>query len=112
MAARSKLPLPTATLCLTELDKFNRTYLLEFILAEKGLVEMFSSMGRFTEGIGLFEMPLSYRRAFNALFLPQSGMGLFKSICGQDTQSQNLRKATQAALDASWRPETAFWPQK
>ena len=39
--------------------KFNRTYLLEFILAEKGLVEMFSSMGLFTEGIGLFEMPLS-----------------------------------------------------
>ena len=45
------------------------TYLLEFILAEKGFVEMFSSIGRFTEGIGLFEMPLSYRRALSALLL-------------------------------------------
>lgn len=43
------------------------TYLLEFIFAEKGLVEMFSSIGLFTEGIGLFEMPLSYKRAFRAL---------------------------------------------
>lgn len=43
------------------------TYLLEFILAEKGFVEMFSSMGLFTEGIGLFEMPESYRRALRAL---------------------------------------------
>lgn len=50
--------------CLTaplESSLFNleMTYLLEFILAEKGFVEMFSSMGLFTEGIGLLEMPLS-----------------------------------------------------
>ena len=51
-----------------------------FIYAEKGLVEMFSSMGRFTDGMGLFEMPLSYRRALSALFLDQSGWKLFKSI--------------------------------
>ena len=35
------------------------SYLDEFILAEKGLEEMFSSMGRLTEGMGTFEMPLS-----------------------------------------------------
>jgi len=60
--------------------------LLEFILAEKGLVEMFSSMGRFTLGIGLLEMPLSYRRAFRALLFDQSGLKLFKSIYRQHTQ--------------------------
>ena len=36
-------------------------------MAEKGLVEMFSSIGLFTEGIGLLEMPESYRRALRAL---------------------------------------------
>ena len=45
------------------------TYLLEFIFAEKGLVEIFSSIGLFTEGIGLLEMPESYRRALRALLL-------------------------------------------
>ena len=57
--------------------------MLEFILAEKGLVEMFSSMGRFTEGIGLLEIPLSYRRALRALLLVQSGWKLFRSIYTQ-----------------------------
>jgi len=33
--------------------------LLGFILAEYGFELMFSSMGRFTEGIGMFEIPLS-----------------------------------------------------
>ena len=37
----------------------HNTYLLEFILAEKGFDEMFSSIGLFTDGIGTFEMPLS-----------------------------------------------------
>ena len=37
----------------------NFTYLLEFILAENGFDEMFSSIGRFTDGIGTLEMPLS-----------------------------------------------------
>ena len=36
------------------------TYLLEFILAEKGLDEIFSSIGRLTDGIGMLDMPLSY----------------------------------------------------
>ena len=35
------------------------SYLDEFILAEKGFEEMFSSMGRLTVGMGTFEMPLS-----------------------------------------------------
>ena len=54
--------------------------MLEFIFAEKGLVEMFSSMGRFTDGIGLLEIPLSYRRAFRALLFDQSGLKLLRSI--------------------------------
>ena len=54
--------------------------MLEFILAEKGFVEMFSSMGRLTLGIGLLDMPLSYRRAFRALDFAQSGLKSFKLI--------------------------------
>jgi hypothetical protein len=34
----------------------------EFILAEKGLLEIFSSIGLRTEGIGTLLMPLSKRR--------------------------------------------------
>jgi len=49
------------------------TYLLEFILAEKGFEEIFSSIGRLTEGIGIFEMPLSYRRLWRTLLLFGSG---------------------------------------
>lgn len=41
------------------MEHSNFTYLLEFILAEKGFEEMFSSMGRLTDGIGMLEMPLS-----------------------------------------------------
>lgn len=37
----------------------NVTYLLEFMRAEKGFDEIFSSIGRLTEGMGTFEMPLS-----------------------------------------------------
>jgi len=33
--------------------------LLEFILAENGFEEIFSSIGRFTDGIGILLMPLS-----------------------------------------------------
>jgi hypothetical protein len=35
------------------------TYLLEFMRALKGCDEIFSSIGRLTEGIGTLEMPLS-----------------------------------------------------
>lgn len=35
------------------------TYLLEFMRAEKGFEEIFSSMGLLTEGMGTLEMPLS-----------------------------------------------------
>ena len=60
--------------------------MLEFIFAEKGFVEMFSSMGRFTLGIGLLEMPLSYRRALSALDFYQSGLKLVKSIYREQRQ--------------------------
>ena len=61
--------------------------MLEFILAEKGFVEMFSSIGRFTDGIGLLEMPLSYRRDLRALFLDQSGAKLLRSIYGHEQKT-------------------------
>ena len=35
------------------------TYLLEFMRAEKGMLEIFSSIGRLTEGMGTLLMPLS-----------------------------------------------------
>ena len=35
------------------------TYLLEFMRALKGCDEIFSSIGRLTDGMGTFEMPLS-----------------------------------------------------
>jgi len=35
------------------------TYLEEFMRAENGCDEIFSSMGRLTEAMGTFEMPLS-----------------------------------------------------
>jgi hypothetical protein len=56
------------------------TYLFEFILAEKGLAEIFSSMGLLTEGMGMLEIPLSYSRLFRSCFLDLSGTKLFKSI--------------------------------
>ena len=72
--------------------------MLEFILAENGLVEMFSSMGLFTEGIGLLEIPLSYRRAFRALLLDQSGTKLFKSIYRGKSTHRCQRCVTMAGL--------------
>ena len=42
-----------------EYDVYVLSYLFEFILAEKGLPEIFSSIGLFTEGIATLEMPLS-----------------------------------------------------
>lgn len=36
-----------------------QTYLLEFMRAEKGFDEILSSMGLFTDGIGMLLMPLS-----------------------------------------------------
>ena len=59
---------------------FKVSYLFEFILAEKGLADMFSSIGRLTDGIGMLEMPLSYSRLFKSFFLDLSGTKLFKSI--------------------------------
>lgn len=42
------------------MEKFKLiTYLLEFMRAEKGFEEIFSSMGLLTEGMGTLEMPLS-----------------------------------------------------
>jgi hypothetical protein len=35
------------------------TYFVEFILAEKGLEAIFSSIGRMTDGIGTFDIPES-----------------------------------------------------
>ena len=64
--------------------------MLEFILAEKGFVEMFSSIGRFTDGIGLLEMPLSYRRDLRALFLDQSGAKLLRSIYGHEQKTGSV----------------------
>jgi len=49
------------------------TYLEEFIRAEKGLDEMLSSMGLLTEGMGMCEMPESYRRRCNSLAFLMSG---------------------------------------
>jgi hypothetical protein len=68
----------------TQLQSNSISYLFEFILAEKGLEEMFSSMGRFTEGIGMFEMPLSYSRFFNSFFFDLSGTKLLRSIYGYE----------------------------
>ena len=56
------------------------TYLLEFILAEKGLDEIFSSIGRLTDGIGMLDMPLSYSLRCKSELLFGSGLKLFKSI--------------------------------
>jgi hypothetical protein len=44
----------------SKMNDLIKTYLLGFILAEYGLDEMFSSIGLLTEGIGMFEIPLSY----------------------------------------------------
>ena len=60
------------------------SYLFEFILAEKGLADMFSSIGRLTDGIGMFEIPLSYNLRFNSFFLALSGTKLLRSIYGQN----------------------------
>jgi len=54
--------------------------LFEFILAEKGLEEIFSSIGRLTEGMGMFDIPLSYSLLFKSIFFYLSGTKLFKSI--------------------------------
>jgi hypothetical protein len=56
------------------------SYLLEFILAEKGLEDMLSSIGRLTDGIGMLEMPLSYSLLFKSFFFDLSGTKLFRSI--------------------------------
>jgi hypothetical protein len=56
------------------------SYLLEFILAEKGLEDMLSSIGRLTDGMGMFEMPLSYSLLFKSFFFDLSGTKLFRSI--------------------------------
>ena len=66
---------------------FKFSYLLEFILAEKGLADMFSSIGRLTDGIGMFEMPLSYRRLFKSFFFDLSGTKLFRSIYTREKRS-------------------------
>jgi len=58
----------------------SQIYLLEFILAEKGRADILSSMGRLTDGIGTFEMPLSYNLRFNSFLLALSATKLFKSI--------------------------------
>lgn len=55
-------------------------YLLEFMRAEKGRAEMLSSMGRLTDGMGMFEMPLSYSLLFKSFFLDLSGTKLLRSI--------------------------------
>lgn len=57
-----------------------KTYLFEFILAEKGRAEMLSSIGRLTEGMGMFEIPLSYNRRLRSFFLDLSGTKLLRSI--------------------------------
>jgi hypothetical protein len=49
------------------------TYLLEFMRAEKGLEEIFSSMGLLTDGMGMLLMPLSYSRLRSMLLLFGSG---------------------------------------
>jgi|LauGreSuBDMM15SN_2_FD.fasta_scaffold3152244_1 hypothetical protein len=56
------------------------SYLLEFILAEKGREDMLSSIGRLTDGMGMFEMPLSYSLLFKSFFFDLSGTKLFRSI--------------------------------
>ena len=56
------------------------SYLLEFILAEKGREDMLSSIGRLTDGIGMLEMPLSYSLLFKSFFFDLSGTKLFRSI--------------------------------
>ena len=56
------------------------TYLLEFILAEKGFDEIFSSIGLFTDGIGILDMPLSYSLRCRSELLFGSGLKLVKSI--------------------------------
>lgn len=56
------------------------SYLLEFILAEKGLEDMLSSIGRLTDGMGMLEMPLSYSLLFKSFFFDLSGTKLFRSI--------------------------------
>ena len=40
-------------------NKYVKSYLLEFILAENGREDMLSSIGRLTDGMGMLEMPLS-----------------------------------------------------
>ena len=41
--------------------------------AENGFDEIFSSIGRLTEGIGMLLIPLSYRRFFKVMLLLMSG---------------------------------------
>lgn len=60
---------------------FNITYLLEFMRAENGCEDILDSIGRLTEGMGTFEMPLSYRRFLRSLRLRASGASkLFRLI--------------------------------
>ena len=60
--------IPTVT------ENLNSTYFDEFILAENGFEEMFSSIGRLTEGMGTLEMPLSYSLRLSSDPLLGSGM--------------------------------------
>lgn len=85
--------------------EFKNTYLLEFILAEKGCDEIFSSMGRFTEGIGTFEMPLSYNLFFRSWRLDGSLITLrFKSIYNRKKVSMNMHHWERVNMDESGLP--------
>jgi hypothetical protein len=50
------------------------TYLLEFMRAEKGFGEIFSSMGRFTDGIGMLLMPDCCSLFFSWMLFCKSGL--------------------------------------
>lgn len=58
----------------------NLTYLLEFILAENGLLDIFSSIGLLTDGIGTLEIPLSYSLRLRSLLLAADGVKFSRSI--------------------------------
>ena len=85
------------------------TYLLEFILAEKGLDEMFSSIGLLTEGIGMLEMPLSYSLRYKSILLFWSGMKLFKSIyIPVQAVNSSINTCLNVLLGSSWLKRRAI----
>jgi hypothetical protein len=57
------------------------TYLFVFILAWYGFAEIYFSMSRFTDGMGMLEIPWSYNRFFRAFLALPLGLKLFRSIC-------------------------------